>query len=301
MHDRRRASAVALLALLWAVLLVMVIKMMVGLEASSLSLIAAAFHSLICGVSTLVSLLLLRRSPQGHGRLETLVILVLWSILGFAGVSIIGLALRSWGILAGPLRLPTMGPMLFQTLAILTVVNVCLALFGRPLALAFQQPLLRVSANFILQDAWLSGLVGLSLLMVGQGYYWLDGALALLILAVIYLSAWRLIQQQLPMLAQQTAIAPEAIAQVVHQVDGVLRCGSIRSQGLVGRMVWIDLQVSLHPDFREIEDIIREQIETALRRRYGATQAIVHITALQPQVVQDPIGTETPENSYDWN
>jgi divalent metal cation (Fe/Co/Zn/Cd) transporter len=298
MHDRRRASAIALLALLWAVLLVMVIKMTVGLQSASLSLVAASFHSLVCGVSALVSLLLLRRSA-GHGRLETLTVLVLWSVLGFGAVSIGGLVLRSWTI-AGSIRLPNLSPLLFQTLAILTVISLCLAMFGRPLALSLRQPLLRITANFILQDAWISALVWVSLLLVGQGYGWLDGALALVILAVIFLSAWRLILQQLPMLAQPQAIAPEAIAQVVHQVDGVLRCGSIRSRGLVGRQIWVELQVALHPDFREIEDVITDQIEAALRRRYGATQTIIQVIEPKPQAIQDP-PIETSERSYDWN
>jgi divalent metal cation (Fe/Co/Zn/Cd) transporter len=298
MHDRRRASAIALLALLWAVLLVMVIKMTVGLQSASLSLVAASFHSLVCGASALVSLLLLRRSA-GHGRLETLTVLVLWSVLGFGAVAIGGLVLRSWGS-AGSIRLPSLSPLLFQTLAILTLINLCLAMFGRPLALSLGQPLLRVTANFILQDAWMSALVWVSLLLVGQGYGWLDGALALLILAVVFLSAWRLILQQLPMLAQPQAIAPEAIAQVVHQVDGVLRCGSIRSRGLVGRQIWVELQVALHPDFREIEDVISEQIEAALRRRYGATQTMIHIVEPKPQAIQEP-PIEAPGRSYDWN
>jgi divalent metal cation (Fe/Co/Zn/Cd) transporter len=298
MHDRRRASAIALLALLWAVLLVMVIKMMVGLQSASLSLVAAAFHSLVCGVSALVSLLLLRRAA-GYGRLETLTVLLLWSMLGFGAMSIGGLALRSWG-LEGSVRLPSLNPLLFQTLGILTLISLCLAMFGRPLALSLRQPLLRVTANFILQDAWISGLVWVSLLLVGQGYAWLDAALALTILVVVYLTAWRLILQQLPMLAQPQAIAPEAIAQVVHQVDGVLRCGTIRSRGLVGRQIWVELQVALHPDFREIEDVIIDQIEAALRRRYGATQTVIHIIEPKPQTLQgEPI--EAPERSYDWN
>ncbi len=301
MHDRRRASAVALLALLWAVLLVMVIKMKVGLDSASLSLVAAAFHSLVCGVSALVSLLLLRRSTAGHGRLETLTVLLLWSILGIGTWSIGGLVLRSWDSAGGlGLRLPSLSPLLFQSLGILTLITICLAMFGRPLALSLRQPLLRVTANFILQDAWINGLVWVSLLLVGQGYVWLDGALALLILGVTDLSAWRLIVQQLPMLAQPQAIAPEAIAQVVQQVDGVLRCGSIRSRGLVGRHIWVELQVALHPDFREIEDVITEQIEAALRRRYGATQTIIKIIEPKPQaILEHPI--EAPERSYDWN
>jgi cation diffusion facilitator family transporter len=298
MHDRRRASAIALLALLWAVLLVMVIKMMVGLQSASLSLVAAAFHSLVCGVSALVSLLLLRRSA-GHGRLETLTVLLLWSMLGFGAMSIGGLALRSWG-LDGSVRLPNLNLLLFQTLGILTLISLCLAMFGRPLALSLRQPLLRVTANFILQDAWISGLVWVSLLLVGQGYVWLDAALALMILVVVYLTAWRLILQQLPMLAQPQAIAPEAIAQVVHQVDGVLRCGAIRSRGLVGRQIWVELQVALHPDFREIEDVIIDQIEAALRRRYGATQTVIHIIEPKPQTIQGET-IEASERSYDWN
>jgi divalent metal cation (Fe/Co/Zn/Cd) transporter len=296
MHDRRRASAVALLALLWAVLLMMVIKLLVGLESASLSLVAAAFHSLLCGVSALVGLLLLRRSSLGHGRLETLVVLLFWSMLGFGAVSIVGWVLRSG---AGTVRLPTTGPMLFQTLGILTVVAGCLAFFGRPLALSLRQPLLRVTSNFILQDTWVSVLVLAGLALVTQGYVWIDRVLALGIVALIYGGAWRMIQLQLPLLSQPMAIAPEAIAQVVHQVDGVLRCGAIRSRGIVGRQLWIEVQVVLHPDFDDLEALIRQQIESALRRHYGSAQTIVEIMEAKPQPIGQP--SEPSKPSFDWN
>jgi divalent metal cation (Fe/Co/Zn/Cd) transporter len=133
-----------------------------------------------------------------------------------------------------------------------------------------------------LGDAWLSGVTLAGIIAVWQQQAWVDPCLAFLLTLFAVISLWQVLQDQLPTLLRPMAIAPEAIAHVVAQVEGVTRCVRIRSRGLVGRQVWIELHVAIHPDFRGVTNIVRERIDAALRMQYGPLRTQISAEEAQP-------------------
>lgn len=111
------------------------------------------------------------------------------------------------------------------------------------------------------------------LIAIGQGYRWLDPLLAILLVFLSSKSLWNMLNHQLPMLLKPTAIAPEAISQIACQVEGVTRCTRILSRGMVGRQVWIEIHLALHPEFMVIAQTIGERVERTLREHYGPVRA----------------------------
>lgn len=298
-YSRRRAIHQVLLATLWLTLLIFAVKVWAGWAAKSLSLLAESVHTFINGFSTLLSILAVTspyrtsgREVWGHGRLESSGALLLVALLGFSSLNLLGAAFQQLeastrnGVMpfSVNINLP-----LIQLLGVAIAIGICLAFFERYEARVLESVALRLNANHILQDAWLSVVVLIGLVGVWRGYVWLDPLLAIVVVFTAIRSCWRLLNWQLPLLVRQVAIAPEILAQLARQVEGVTHCYRIQSRGIVGRQVFVEMHLVLHPEFMGAARVIAERVEGTIRECYGPVQTIIHVDTDEAQV----------ENSYD--
>jgi cation diffusion facilitator family transporter len=274
-----------------------------GWASQSLTLLAEALHTLVDGFSTVLSVVAVT-SPQrqmgrevwGHGRAEVAGTLGLCAFLGFTGVS---LGLIALGQLMAALGgdgnalLVSLPPQVLWFTATMVILNVAFGLYSSYQARSLNSLALKLNTQHFLADAWLSLVMVGVLLAIWQNQRWLDPVYAMLLLPLVARSLWRVLNEQLPMLLRPTAIAPEAIAHLVTQVEGVTHCKRIRSRGMVGRQVWIELHLVLHPEWMAAADQIGEQIEARLRHQYGPlrTQVWVEAAATQTDHYQ---GTDLP-------
>lgn len=293
-YSRRRASHQVLLATLWLTLLVLAVKVWAGWAAKSLCLLAESMHTLIDGFSTLLSLLAIAtpgrlsgREVIGHGRAESTGMLVLVAFLGFAGLSLFGIASQQLEAVTRNVADPfdvTMSLPLIQLLGVVMAVHLCLAFFERYEARVLESGVLRLNATHMLQDSWLSLVVLVGLVGIWRGYLWLDPLLAILLVLAAIRSCWRVLNWQLPLLLRQIAIAPEVLAQIARQVEGVTHCYRVQSRGIVGRYVFVEMHLILHPEFMGAARVIAERVEGAIRERYGPVQAIIHVDSEQDSI-----------------
>jgi cation diffusion facilitator family transporter len=276
---QRRISYRLLLTTLWATLLLLAVEGIGGWANQSLTLLADSLHTLIDGFSTVLSLVAVT-SPQrqmgrevwGHGRAEVAGTLMLCAFLGFTGVSLLLIALRQLLNLILGVEDPfpvVIEPQVLKFTAAMVILNVALGIYTSYQARTLNNLPLKLNTQHFLSDAWLSIVMVVVLLAVWQNLHWLDPIFAIVLLLLVARSLWRVLNAQLPMLLRPTAIAPEAIAQIVSQVNGVTHCTRIRSRGMVGRQVWVELHLAIHPEFYEASELIGEQIEALLRDRYG--------------------------------
>ncbi|MBD2079630.1 cation diffusion facilitator family transporter [Leptolyngbya sp. FACHB-17] len=284
--NQKRISRRILLVTLWLTLLMLVVKVGAAWATRSLSIVAETLHTVIAGFSTVLGLIALStpnrqsgREVWGHGRLEAGLALLLVALLGFAGLSLFGVAIDQ---LAADSALRTLPPVQMRLsviglLAVVFLASVGLALFERKVSRSFDSSILKLNARHILQDAWLTILLLVGLLGIWRGYVWLDPVLTIAMVITAGVSCWRVLNWQLPLMMRQVAIAPEAIASIVRQVQGVTHCYGVRSRGIVGRQVFVEMRVTVHPEFLGARDWIAEQIEGGIRDRYGAVQVIVEI------------------------
>ncbi|HIK43453.1 MAG TPA: cation diffusion facilitator family transporter [Leptolyngbyaceae cyanobacterium M65_K2018_010] len=291
--DQRRISYRLLFTTLWATLLLLAVEAIGGWASHSLTLLAESLHTLIDGFSTVLSLVAVT-SPQrqmgrevwGHGRAEVAATLVICAFLGFTGISLLFIALGQivqalgGGANAFPVSLDA--PVLRFT-AMMVIVNVALGVYASYQARSLNSLALKLNTQHFLADAWLSLVMVVVLIAIWQNQAWLDPTFALLLLPLVARSLWRVLNEQLPMLLRPTAIAPEAIAHLVTQVEGVTHCRRIRSRGMVGRQVWVELHLVLHPELMEAADQIEAQVEALLRKQYGPLRAQVWVEPARRQ------------------
>lgn len=292
---QRQVSYRLLLMMLWLALVVFAIELTAGWASQSLCLLAEALHTLIDVFSTLLSLIAIA-SPQrtlgkeiwGHGRTEAAGALLLSALIGFSGISILQTAFAQTNAVfqvkqgAFPASI---------TLPIVFLVGVGVIVISSAAWFTAQQSkqnaslALKLNAHHILDSSWLSGLVIVTLFLITQGQSWLDPLVGTIWVFLAMKSLWSMLQKQLPMLLKPTAIAPEAINHLVCQTEGVTRCTRILSRGMVGRQVWVELHIALHPEYMVIANRIGEQVERSLRNRYGPIRAKIWLDSSRPKAV----------------
>lgn len=288
----RRTCYRFLLTWLWLTLLVLGIEAIAGWVTQSLLLLAKALHTFIDAFSAVLSLMAvasphrpLGREIWGHGRIEVAGTLGVVSFLGFTGLSLIFAVLQqTTNAFAGQ---PSPFPVLIDRPIVYLIVTVialslAVAVFAYYRSRTLGSLALTFHAHHVLGDAWISGTVVAGIIAIWQGQYWVDPCLALLLTLFAIRSLWQVLHEQLPTLLRPMAIAPEAIAHVAHQVEGVTRCVRIRSRGLVGRQVWIELHLAIHPEFLGVAHIVGERVDAALRLQYGPLRTQIWVEEAQP-------------------
>ncbi|MEM9264463.1 MAG: cation diffusion facilitator family transporter [Cyanobacteria bacterium P01_F01_bin.13] len=285
--QQRQTCYRLLLMMLWANLVILTIEVTAGWASQSIGLLAEALHTLIDIFSTALSLIAVA-SPQrplgreiwGHGRGEVGGALILAAILGFFGVSILMVAVGQFEAAMQQTSVPfpvEVTVALMQLMSAMVAIALTLALLVSYQGRYLNSLVLRLTTQHVLGDGWLSMVMLLSLVGIWRGHTWLDPLIAIALVTLTLHSFWRVLNTQLPMLLRPTAIAPEAIAQVVTTVEGVTRCNRIRSRGMVGRQVWIELYLAVHPEFLDMARTIGERVENALRQHYGPVSAQIWV------------------------
>lgn len=299
-----------LLITLWLTLLMLAVKVGAGWATRSLALLAESLHTVIDGFSTVLSLIALSapnrpsgREIWGHGRLESAIALLLVALLGFACLSLLGLAIQQLAMtpmlsVLPPVRMPLA---LIGVLTIVLIASVGLAYFEQRIGRAINSSALSLNARQILQDAWLTFALLIALLGIWRGYPWLDPIMTIVMVIAASFSCWRVLNWQLPLMVRQMAIAPEALGQLVRQVQGVTHCYNVRSRGIVGRQVFVEMHLVLHPECLGMSPWILEQVEANIRDRYGPVQVMIHLEEMRddPQHPLDSVRSNHPSPDLD--
>ena len=277
--QQRQTCYRLLLMMLWANLVILTIEVIAGWVSQSVCLLAESLHTLIDVFSIALSLSAiasphrpLGREIWGHGRGEAGSALILAAVLGFLGVSVLLVAIGQFQMAMGQETQPfpvEVTVALMQLMSAMVAIALTLALLVSYQSRYLNSLAVKLTTQHVLGDGWLSIVLLLGLVGIWRGYTWLDPLLAIALIIATLHSFWRVLDTQLPTLLRPTAIAPEAIAQIAISIDGVTRCNLIRSRGMVGRQVWIELYLAVHPEFLNMSRTIGERVETALRQHYG--------------------------------
>ena len=262
--------------ILWRVLvlnvLVAVAKISVGVLTGTVSIIADGIHSAVDGASNVVALIASRiaslppddEHPYGHERFET--ILGTFAIGGM-------LLLTAWEVLQIALeRLanserPEIGAIQFGVLITTLLVNIVVASYERNAAQKHQSELLAADAQHTASDIWVTISVILSLIGVELGLYWLDAVVALLIVGLIGVIAYRILSNTTQILVDRAPIEAQSIKDVIQDTPGVRRVVEVKSRGSQ-ESAHIDLDVAVAPVLnanaaQNLTETLRTQLQEA--------------------------------------
>ena len=278
---------------LWITLLlnlfVMVLKTIIGMVTGSLSLQADALHSVTDSANNVLGLVANRFSsphpdrehPYGHQKFEALGALGISTFLGIVCFEIFKSAISRIFMES---KTVTISPLELSLLLIVLLVNIFVAIYESRVGKRINSPILIADAKHTMSDIWvtllvLGGLVGVWQAGVWQipQLQWLDVILAFPVGLLVFRSGWSILQDNLPWLVDEIAIAPEAIHSTVMKVPGVINCHDIASRGVIGRQVFVEMHLIVDAVDVETAHKITEEVEYQLEIKYAPIRVSIHI------------------------
>ena len=297
---------------LWITLLlnlfVMVLKTIIGMVTGSLSLQADALHSVTDSANNVLGLVANRFSsphpdrehPYGHQKFEALGALAISTFLGVVCFEIFQSAIARIFIES---KAVTVSPTELSLLLIVLVVNIFVATYESRVGKRINSPILIADSKHTMSDIWVTlmvigGLVGIWQARVWNipQLQWLDTILAFPVGLLVFRSGWSILQDNLPWLVDEIAIAPEAIHRTVMEVPGVINCHDIASRGVIGRQVFVEMHLIVDAADVETAHKITEEVEYQLEIKYAPIRVSIHIEPPDYQSDHISFGIDIIEN-----
>ncbi|HEY5317684.1 MAG TPA: cation diffusion facilitator family transporter [Solirubrobacteraceae bacterium] len=261
----------------------MVLMLGVGLVAGSLGLVSAGIEStgdVVAAVVTFFAVRLAARPadfshPYGHRRAENLSALAEATILFGGGIIVVVEAIR---------RLSTGGTSLvaswyvFAVISLAILINIGRALISRSNALKYRSVALRSNSFHFAGDVGGSVAVLIGLILVRSGFRDGDAIAALIVAAIIFLAASRLILENSQVLmdtapADAQAVARDAIAALGPEIE----LDRLRLRESAGRY-FADVVVAVPPGRAVIEGhAAADEVEQAVEQVLPDSDVVVHV------------------------
>lgn len=307
MQDNRARVRQVLWLTLLLNLFVMALKFTLGIATGSLSLQADALHSVTDSVNNVLGLVTNRFSspkpdrehPYGHQKFEAVGALGIAAFLGIACFEILRGAVEKIFLNTETAKITVSSTELWLLLLVLGI-NIFVAFYERNVGRKVNSPILIADAKHTMSDIWVTIIVIAGLVGIWQAenlnlpqLRWLDVVLAFPVALLVFQSGWEVINDNLPWLVDEMAIAPEAINDVVMEVPGVLSCHDIASRGMLGRQVFIEMHLIVDTDDLVVAHQITEQIEDSLEQRFGKVRVLIHVEP--PEYEEDDISFGSTE------
>jgi cation diffusion facilitator family transporter len=282
-EDERIALQRRTLASLAAASVLVVLKLGVGLATGSLALVSAGVESsgdVVAAALTFFAVRLGRRPadaehPYGHRRVENL------GALGEAAILLAGgaiITVEAIGRLLGAGSAPDAHWYLFLVIAIALVVDLSRTIISLRTARRYGSAALRSNAFHFAADMAGSVAVLIGLLLVRAGFAHGDALAALVIAAIIFVAAARLIAENANVLMDRTPAQPrEAAERAIAGLEPDIELGRLRLRESGGRY-FADVVVAVAPGQAVVEGHrAASLVERAVEGALPGSDVVVHV------------------------
>lgn len=287
--DNRSEVRKVLIITLALNLVVMAIKVWVGWLTGSLSLMADALHSVTDSANNILGLVAThfaapepdRDHPYGHQKFDAVGALAISAFLGIACFEILSGAVER--LMSGG-KPPKISIAELWILLLVLGINIFVTYYERSVGKRIGSAILVADAQHTMSDVWVTIMVIGGLIGVWQGEVLrlpllqsLDVFLSFPVALLVFRSGWNVLKENLPLLVDQMAIAPEIIHDMAMAVPGVLNCHSIASRGVVGRQLFIEMHMIVEAQDVETAHRITEEVETRLEAQFSPVRILIHV------------------------
>ncbi|WP_371193851.1 cation diffusion facilitator family transporter [Glaciecola sp. SC05] len=260
-------------------LIIALSKLSIGLLTNSAAIVADAIHSATDVVNNGIAWIATNMSeapadndhPYGHQKYEQLAVFVLASLLTIVAFQILISAIQRFG---EPVEHSTWG---LGILVGALIINILLAIWERSWAKKLHSDILNADASHTFSDVLTSVAVIVGWQVASQGWYWVDGAFAIVMAGIIFYLSYRLFQKAIPILVDYSDIDAPKIRRAICKIEGVKRVTNLRSRTL-SKQRYADVVVLVDPSLSLTESHnIASAVETVLAEQFEIDDAVVHI------------------------
>lgn len=261
-------------------------KIVAGLAAGSLTVLADGFHSLLDGTNNIVALVALRFAmmpadedhPYGHRKFEhvaaigigAMVALLFWETVRQA----LGRLSAAWHgtgtASSGPHHFDTLAAVV---LALTLVINIGVATWERREGKRLQSPILTADSTHTFSDTFITTLSFLSLALAGR-LPLADPILSIGVSIFLLHAAWSILRDNIATMTDRSRLDPEEVRGIAEAIPGVSGAHAIRSHGMEN-----DIHLDLHivvPSELSAGDVTRieDAVADALQERFPAVTLV---------------------------
>lgn len=263
--------------------IVVLIKLLVGVRTSSLSVLGAALESTLDTLNNVIGMLLVtvaarapdEEHPYGHDKFETLGAL---GIVGFLSISCFEL-LRE-GVIAllqgGPQATTAVADV--GIVAATLLVNAFVVWYERHRGTQMGSLFLLADAEHTRGDILVTLLAIVSLVLGRHGGRRVDAVLAIAVALIIAYSGWRILRRSIPILVDERAVQASDLREMVGAIPGVLDVRGIRSRYSASGVLFAELTIAVAGTTPvDAAHALADRVEEAIAARYGAAETMVHV------------------------
>jgi len=260
-------------------LIVMLVKLMVGMATHSTAILADAFHSLTDMANNVIAWFAVNKSEQppdsdhqyGHQKFIPLAVFFLATLLCVVSIEVLLEAIRRYG---EPVQKSDIG--LVVMIAVLAI-NLVLSLWQTYWARRLKSTLLKADASHTWSDVLTSVAVIIGWQLAANGWYWLDTVFAVVIAIIVFVLAYKLFVQSIPILVDKSLLDQALIVKRVSELEHVIRVEQVRTRN-TGAAYLADITIVVPASLVLIESHqLADRIEKVLLEEFNIEDAIVHI------------------------
>jgi len=280
--DRFKESSKVLIITLLLNILVAALKLLFGLIANSLSMVADAMHSLFDSLSNIVGLLALKFAskppdeghPYGHQKFENFATLGIAMLIFLTCFEIIQSAVGRFQ----EMSLPDITPLTFYVMFLCLTINISTALYERKKGNELNSDILIADSYHTGSDILASISVITGFILIELGYPIFDPIMALIIAGLIGISGYRIVKRSSKTLCDASVVNPTDIEKIVLNVPGVRSCHKIRTRG-TDNEIYLDLHIRIDSDLTvENGHRISHRVSERIKERICSVRDItIHI------------------------
>ena len=260
------------------------IKVVFGLLANSIAMLADAVHSLFDSFGSVIGMYGNRvrvkppdlEHPYGHGKFEQVAALGITVMMFVAGFNIIHEAIDR---AAAAVR-PQLTISSFVSMVVCTLISLSVSIYERKAGKATSSMILEADASHTFTDVLASLVVIAGFLGTRSGFDYADPLAAILVSVFIVYMGLSIFRGATTILVDR-GITLSTLSKIKETVDGLredVRCHSVRGK-TTGDGIYIDMHVTLRGDLSvEEAHAIADQIEKQLKKRIKEIrEVLIHI------------------------
>ena len=279
---RKREVRRVLIITLFANVAVVIAKVVAGMAANSLSVLADAAHSSVDAWNNVMALALAQLAakapdedhPYGHAKFETLGALAIVAFLSVTVYELLGSAVARLG---GRGELPVATPLLAAVMLVSAIVSFFIARYEENYGRKYHSEILLADAAHTKSDVFASLAVLVGIGLVSLGYPKADALFTLFVAVIIARAGWRILKTTIPILVDQRAVAESTIRDITISTPGVRDCFDVRSRGRAGE-VFAELTITVEPTLNvQQAHHIADAVERRVADSVGAREVVVHV------------------------
>ena len=262
-------------------------KMIIGFLVAWPSLISDGLHTLSDGLTNVVALGSIRfarkpkdeNHPYGHGRIESLAMLVIVAFLVYLSIEVL---LRGINQVLNPVLIEY-HPLMMIILGVSLIVNGCVVGVKYTTGKAHQHRLLLADAQHSLADVLSTLFVAIgAVLIIGFDISpRVDGVMSMLIAILIFKIAVDVFKESAKELLDEAVIDPSLIEEMILQHPLVHSIHEVRSRQS-GKTIYVDFHAQCDPDLSLlVTHTLVHELEVMIQKHLGEhVHVIVHVEPL---------------------